>query len=53
MSEEEQQLLLENAREWIASMDSVCRSPEVIELIMRLERDHHTYPQLIVNVDEN
>lgn len=49
----ERELLLEEVRDWIASMDYVCRSPEVMELIRQLEIEHHAYPQLVVNVDEN
>jgi hypothetical protein len=51
--EEQQELLLEEAKEWIASMEHVCRSPEVMELIRQLEKEHHAYPQVLVSVEEN
>jgi hypothetical protein len=51
----ERELLLEQVRAWIATKDmtDICRSPEVTELIYQLEREHHAYPQVIVNVNEN
>jgi hypothetical protein len=49
----EQELLLEEVRDWIANMDYVCRSQEVMKLIRQLEIEHHAYLQLVVNVDEN
>lgn len=51
--EVERELLLKEVREWIARMESVCQSPEVIALIHQLEREHHAYPQVIVNIEEN
>jgi hypothetical protein len=51
--DEERELLLEQVRESIASMECICQSPDVRELIQQLEREHHAYPQIIVNVDEN
>jgi len=49
----ERELLLEKVSEWITSMDYVCRTPEVQELIRQLEKEHGAYPQTVVNVDEN
>ena len=51
--ERERELLFEEVREWIGSMECVCRSPAVMELIRQLERDHNAFPQMIVNVEEN
>jgi hypothetical protein len=51
--ERERELLFEEVREWIGSMEYVCHSPEVMELIRRLEKEHHAYPQVLVNVEEN
>ncbi len=50
---EERELLLEQVSEWITSMDFVCRTPEVRELIRRLEEEHGAYPQTVLNVDAN
>ena len=50
---EERELLLEKVSEWITSMDFVCRTPEVQELIRRLEQEHGAYPQTVVNIDAN
>ena len=50
---EERQLVLEKVSEWVTSMDYVCRTPEVRELIRQLEQEHGAYPQTVVNVDEN
>jgi hypothetical protein len=50
---EESDLLMEEISDWILSMDFVCRSQEVKELIQQLEREHGAYPQLIFNVREN
>ena len=46
---------MEQLKAWVAAkdMDNACRSPEVVALIDYLEREHHSYPQVIVNVDEN
>jgi hypothetical protein len=49
----ERELLLEKVSEWITSIDYVCRTPEVRELIRRLEKEHGAYPQTVVNVDAN
>ncbi len=49
----ERELLLEKVSEWITRMDYVCRTPEVRELIRRLEKEHGAYPQTVVNVDQN
>lgn len=50
---EERERLLEQVSEWVTSMDYVCRTPEVQQLIRRLEQEHGAYPQTVVNVDEN
>jgi len=49
----ERELLLKELSKWITSMDYVCRSVEVQELIRRLEKEDGAYPQTVVNVDEN
>jgi hypothetical protein len=51
--DQEREFLLEEVREWIASMENVCQSPEVRELIWQLEREHYAHPQFLVNVEEN
>jgi hypothetical protein len=51
--ERERELLLEEVREWIASMENIRHSPEVMDLVWQLETEHHAYPQLIINLNEN
>lgn len=54
MNEERQrEFVLKEVAERIATLDHVCHSPEVMQLFWKLQREHHAYPQLIVNVEEN
>lgn len=50
---EERERLLEEVSDWILSMDYICHTPEVQEMIRQLEKEHGAYQQRVVNVDEN
>jgi hypothetical protein len=50
---EDTDLMLEEVSDWILSLDYVCRSEEIRELIRHLEQEHGAYPQVLVNIDEN
>lgn len=51
--ERERELLLQEIGEWIATIENARQSPEVMDLIWQLEKEHHAYPQLIVSLTEN
>ena len=39
-------------REWIATLESICRSQEIKDLVKRLEKEDGAYPQTIVKIEE-
>lgn len=42
----------EQVQEWMATLEFICRSPEVRELMHRLEVEDHAYPQTVVKIEE-
>lgn len=42
-----------NIKEWIIALENICMSPEVRELIARLEKEDHAFPQTVIRLEQN
>ena len=49
---EKPQILEKPTQEWLAVLEYICRSHEIRELMVRLEKEHGAYPQTDVKVEE-
>ena len=49
---DQSELITGQVQEWIATLELICRSQEIKNLVKRLEEEHGAYPQTIVKIEE-
>ena len=42
-----------NIKEWIVAFEKICMSLEVRELVARLERENHAFPQTVIPIEKD
>jgi len=48
-----QQAREEEIQEWISTIEYICNSPEIKELLKKLEKEDQAFPQTVLYIEED